>query len=195
MKTKTMIAAGFFLLTASLAQATPALIDRTPGGFSSLDNPPVLSEFLDSLVDGFFDEVRNIPFDNSDGTVHPPGWVNLFGILHGQDYVQTDLLDNPGAIAHIQWDFSSLAHYNLVFIWVSGGDFINIYEVNPEHRISGVSDGFVPVTIDGHTPVEVIDFSGRRSVPEGSSTLGLMGMGLVALWAIRGLVGGERCEK
>ena len=177
-----MIAAGLCLLSAMLTSnnARAVLINLIPGGWDVTEHggfPPEVSLVLDA---NFFDEVRNIPFDEPDGTVHPPGWVNLFGSVHGQDFIQTDVLSNPGPVAHVQWDFSSRVSH-LAFLYVQGGDVIDIYEVNPEHRKSGKSDGFVPVTVDGHTPVQLIGFYGRSSVPDSGTTLGLMSVALAGL--------------
>ena len=177
-----MITAGFILLATITVQATPVLTNLSPGG-----HPPTELVVETLFAAKFFDSIVDVPFTDGAGNVFPAGWVNMFfNLVNGQDYIQTDLLNEPEPVtAELESDFSG-SPYLLRYINVYGHDWESIYEVRPRNR-NGTSDGFVPVSLNGTTPIIGIGFYGRASVPESGSAALFFGAGLagVALFQAR----------
>jgi VPDSG-CTERM motif len=98
-------------------------------------------------------------------------------------------LINQGTSALISWDFAgSLLRMRYIDLIGFNGDQLveNVYRVSGPEWAS--SDGFQVATIDGTTSIQLVDFyfSGPlNNVPDGGSTIALMGLGLVGVFMLR----------
>jgi hypothetical protein len=184
MKTKIAL---IIVTLACVLNARATLIDLTPGGFSSLDQPRVFFRFMEDWGRRqflFFDEARVIPANLPGGTVDFDGWVSMFGILDGGTNFHTNLFDiDPTQVAQVSWDFTDLPGYSMSRILVFGLDangnpWEHLYAV--PNRLFGVSD-IAQVTLREGVDIGSIAFFGRTPflpVPDTGSTLLLF-----ALWA------------
>lgn len=155
------------------ASAHANLIDLTPGGFD-------LTEPLPTVVANFF---RNYGhgMQNIAGALivnRQPEWSPF--TIFGDD--QFNLSLNPdGTGADIDWDLSGTG-FHLRFVFVESSDLLaHLYAVRGRELITG--DGFIE--IDGMTPILAATFAGGNRIPEGGSTLALMGLGMVALFFLK----------
>lgn len=174
MKKLTLIIA---ICTALWASAQANLIDLTPGGFDATQPyPKEFVRYLERIVGNratFFDAAS------------PNEWANT-GTLNGGTYFFTDLIGNPGTMANVSWNFSTLPGWTMTFLLVEGEDWVNLYAVPINFQIVDLGD---LVTLHDDVNIDFISFVGRNpnsaSVPEGGSTLALMGLGLIAMAFVR----------
>lgn len=170
MKKLTLIIA---LCTILMAGAQARLIDLTPGGFDATQPyPEEFLRYLSRIVGNratFFDAAS------------PNGWANT-GALNGGTYFSTDLIGNAGTTANISWNFSTLSGWTMTFLLVEGDHWINLYAVPVNFQITDLGD---LVTLHDDINIDFISFVGRNpnsaSVPEGGSTVVLMGLGLIGM--------------
>jgi hypothetical protein len=181
MKTKLAL----LLTLVCLSQARATLIDLTPGGFSSYNQPEQFTQFLslwNQRVFTFFDEARVLsPYH---------GWVSQYGDLDGGISFQTNLFAlDPTQVAEVSWDFTDLAGYSMSRLLIFGVDangdpWEHLYAVPRKFNISDIGN----VTLHEGVNIGSISFFGRTPtspVPDTGSTLGLFGLGLGAFAFLR----------
>ena len=167
------------IATATIARAS--FIDLTPGGYYYPDHqnqPPgallrVIHDELSNRI-SFFDQAL------------PSGWVSQFGVLNGGTLFTTNLVNgDPLSIANVSWDFEGTP-YGMRFLDVVGDNngniWENIYFVTGRTRFD--SDGWLQTLLNGEVIITSISFYGTapgNNVPDGGSTVMLMGIGLVAI--------------
>jgi hypothetical protein len=167
-----LILAGLLL---GISTLHAALIDLTPGGFSSGD----------PLPEPFFRLARQVFLDEAT----PGGWVSLYGRIPGGSYFFTDLINNPGSSAHIWWDFTGQPEgFWLTMIDVFGREadgtsWEHIYGVSGRDRFVDLQHELV--TLNGTATIFSISFYGQNRLPDGGGAVVLFGSGLTALFLSR----------
>jgi len=162
---KTALVIAAIVLSATLARAN--LIDLTPGGFD-------LTKPFPTVVQQFFGQYG----------VRPGTMQNLAGanIVNGQPVWSPftpfgppnfGLTLNPsGTGANVGWNLFGTGFRGL-FVFVESSRLIaNLYAIPGRFQFNG--DGFVE--IDGTIPILGVTFAGKSAVPDGGSTLMMLGI-------------------
>jgi hypothetical protein len=167
-----------------------ALINLTPGGWEygahNNNAPPPLLQLINQQSHNdiaFFDEARSYQGFT--------GWVSQFGVLNGGTYFFADLtLNGIEPSAAVNWNFDALPQYGVRWLDVVGfndGDFWeSVYLVTGPTMFD--SGGDLLLTLNGTIDINSIGFYGvtpTTRVPDGGSTIALMGLGLAALIVLR----------
>jgi hypothetical protein len=178
------------IILALVSSIHAAFINLTPGGWEyaahNFNAPPPLFQLINQQSHNniaFFDEARSF-----DGFT---GWVSQFGVLNGGTYFFSDLtLNGAEPFATVNWNFDALPQYGVRWLDVvgfNGGDYWeSVYLVTGgTTRDSG---GDLLLTLNGNIEINSIGYYGTTpttTVPDGGSTIALMGLGLVALIGLR----------
>lgn len=161
------------------------LIDLTPGGFHEGDFPLSYVNFLNQVGHSnilFFDSIYASPTNG-----FPAGWVSQFGVLHGGDFISSDIdLTSPVPVTTLSWDFGDSGFF-LTNVLVErgiagGGDLAHLYGTYGSQRFSG--DG--TIILDGITDFNSIAFYGRNTsmpAPDSGWTIALFLIGIISLFS------------
>lgn len=166
MKTIRIIVVIGALLATSATHAN--LIDLTPGGFSTLNPPPVVVQWEQTI---FLQHIFVIA--HADIVGNNVSWHPLFP-LGGSNFS----VDPQGANASVTWSLTNISGSSLFYIVTGGGTGTNnLYQVSSEDIING----FGITTLDGSTTLSGINFFGITPMPDETNTGALLFFAVVAL--------------